>query len=279
MPRDREPDEDYDSAQNTHEHLAMDPVDENTQTTATPSMSPQEAKWWAMSFEELYQHAKSKEYGKRGKESRKSGRVQIIKWLCKKEGIQPYKAPTVTPTNTTPIIDSPAIRNTGAVSHPEAILRTSNPVLQRQIDEEEEKYKEWSAAGMRELAMQRSYQLLKDSHGNLPSKSKKAMANWLASWDVLKGEREKKWWLGDGIDLVNKAKAMGYQGASTKKYDVILWLRTTSEEAEIEATKVAEPTPNKKVGKRKQEDAPEPASKRPAKGSKRLHGWAMEKML
>ena len=46
------------------------------------------------------------------------------------------------------------------------------------------------------------------------------MANWLASWDVLKSDREKKWWLGDGIDLVNRVKVMGYQGPP-KKYDGI----------------------------------------------------------
>ena len=128
-------------------------------------------------------------------------------------------------------------------------------------------YKQWPAADLLALAMQRSYQLLKDSKGKLPSKSIKAMANWLAAWDVLKSPREKKWWLGDGIDLVNKAKAMGYQGSS-KKYDVIVWLRTTPEDAEV--TEVAEPTPNKK---HKAEEAPESISNRPAKGSKRPHGW------
>jgi hypothetical protein len=72
----------------------------------------------------------------------------------------------------------PAIaRPTGAISHPEAILRTSDPELQRLIDEAEKKYKQWQAADLLELSMQRSYQLLKDSKGKLPSKSISAMAN------------------------------------------------------------------------------------------------------
>jgi hypothetical protein len=66
------------------------------------------------------------------------------------------------------------------------------------------------------------------------------MANWLAAWDVLKSPRE-KWWLSDGIDLVNRAKAMGYQGPS-RKYEVIVWLRSTAEESEVGVTEVAEPT-------------------------------------
>jgi hypothetical protein len=59
---------------------------------------------------------------------------------------------------------------------------------------------------------------------------------------------------------------MGYQGSS-KKYDVIVWLRSTPEEAEAE---VAEHTPDKK---REGEELAQPVSKRPAKGSKRPHGW------
>lgn len=120
--------------------------------------------------------------------------------------------------------------------------------------------------------MQRSYQLFKDSNGKLPSKSISAMANWLAAWDVLKSPREKKWWLGDGIDLVNRAKAMGYQGPS-RKYEVIVWLRTTSEDSEVK--EIAEPTPNKK--KRRTEDATPPVSKRHAKGSRRPDGWDLLK--
>lgn len=68
---------------------------------------------------------------------------------------------------------------------------------------------------------------------------------------------------------------MGYNGPSApKKYDVILWLRSTPEEVEIEAAEIAEPTPNKK---RKGEEAPLLTSKRPAKGSKRAHGWGLLK--
>ena len=178
--------------------------------------------------------------------------------------------PSITPAvEATPIIP----RSNGAISHPEAILRTSDPALQRLIDEAEKKYKQWPAADLLALAMQRSYQLLKDSNGKLPSKSISAMANWLAAWDVLKSPREKKWWLGDGIDLVNKAKAMGYQGSS-KKYDVIVWLRSTPEDADAEVAEIAEPTPNKK---RMAEEAAHHVSKRPAKGSKRPHGWDLLK--
>ena len=253
----------------------MGDQDHRSSLTATthPFMTPQEITWWDMSFEELYQHARSKNFGKAGKEGRKSGRIRIIKWLCKKEGIIPFVAPSVTPVvEATSNTARPTLRPTGAISHPEAILRTSDPALQRVIDETEKNYKQWPAADLLALAMQRSYQLLKDSKGKLPSKSISAMANWLAAWDVLKSPREKKWWLGDGIDLVNKAKAMGYQGPS-RKYDVIVWLRSTPEESEIVVAEVAEPTPNKISMKRKAEEAGQPVSKRPAKGSKRPHGW------
>ena len=130
----------------------------------------------------------------------------------------------------------------------------------------------WSAGNLLALCMQRSYQLLKDSKGKLPGKSIAAMAKWCASWDVLKSEREKRWWLGDGIELVNRAKAMGYQGPS-KKYEVILWLRTTPEEAEVEVARVAEPTPNSNPGKRGTGKTKQ-VSKRRAKGSTYTNeGW------
>ena len=37
---------------------------------------------------------------------------------------------------------------------------------------------------------------------------------------------------------------MGYQGPS-RKYEAIVWLRSTVEESEAGGTEVAEPTPNK----------------------------------
>jgi hypothetical protein len=239
-----------------------------------PSMTRQETIWWAMSFEELYQDAREKGFGKAGKEGRKSGRVRIIKWLCAKKGITPYVVPSVTPTlEGASVTKRSVVRSTGAISHPEAILRTPEPALQLLIAEAEDKYTKWPANKLLELAMQRSYQLLKDSKGKLPSKSISAMSNWLAAWDILKSPREKTWWLRDGIDLVNRAKAMGYQGSS-KKYDVILWLRTTPEESEAEVTdQIAQPAPNKGPKKRKTESEDKEVSKRPAKGSKRPHGW------
>jgi hypothetical protein len=268
----------HDTGENTseqdgqHEDAMVD-QDQSVQTATThPSMTPQEKAWWAMSFEELYQHARSKNFGKIGKEGRKSGRIRIIKWLCEKEGITPYVATSTPAIEATPIIARPILRPTGAISHPEAILRTSDPALQRLIDEAENKYKQWPANDLLALAMQRSYQLLKDSKGKLPSKSISAIANWLAAWDVLKSPREKKWWLGDGIDLVNRAKAMGYQGPS-RKYEVIVWLRSTPEDSEVEVTKIAEPTPNRNPMKRKAGEAAQDVSKRPAKGSTRPHGW------
>jgi hypothetical protein len=249
--------------------------------TTHPSMTPQEKTWWAMSFEELYQLAKRKRFGKgQTKDGRKSGRVYIIKWLCKDAGITPYVAPSVAPTVEASLINMPLpVRPNGAISHPEAILRTSDPALQCLINDAEKKYRQWSAAALLGEAMQRSYQLLKDSKGKLPSKSIAAMANWLAAWDVLKSDREKRWWLGDGIDLVNKAKAMGYQG-STKKYDVIVWLRSTPEESDAVVAEVAKPTPNKNPLKRKlEETVVKSVSKRPAKGSKRPHGWDSKRFL
>jgi len=234
--------------QNSQNEDTTESRDQQSIPTATSHryMTPRERAWWAMSFEELCQHAKNKGFGKTGNEGRKSGRVRIIKQLCRREGIIPYVAPSITPgVEASPVIGTPDVRSNGAISHPEAILRTSDPALQTQIDIAEKKYLTWRASDMLELAMQRSYQLLKDSHGKLPSKSKSAMAKWLAAWDVLKSPREKKWWVGDGIDLVNKAKAMGYEGsASTKKYDVIVWLRTTTADIDIELPEVAEPTPN-----------------------------------
>jgi len=245
--------------------------DQNAQPTTThPSMTTEEKTWWAMSFEDLFLHAREKSFGKSDKESRKSGRVRIIQWLCKKNGITPYTAPSITPTVTSETI--PAIaRSTGAISHPEAILWTTDPALQLQINKAEAQYLLQPTADLITLAMSRSYQLLKDSQGKLPSKSKAAIANWLASWDVLKSEREKGWWVGDGIDLANKAKAMGYKG-SVKKYDVIVWLRSTPEDLEIR--EVAEPTPNevvkRKVVENEEEGGLRPVhSKRYAKGSTR----------
>ena len=244
-------------------------------TASHPSMTPQERIWWAMSFEELYQLVKKKGDGRTGNEGRKSGRVQIIRQLCRREGITPWVAPFITPVSeTAPVINTPITLPNGAVPHPEAILRTSDPALQVLIDKAEKDYLTWRAADLLELAMQRSYQLLKDSHGKLPSKSKSSMAKWLAAWDVLKSPREKKWWLGDGVDLVNRAKAMGYQGAaSTKKYDVIVWLRTTSADIDIELPEIAEPTPNTVPRKHARVESAIPVSNRPAKGSKRSNGW------
>lgn len=103
--------------------------------------------------------------------------------------------------------------------------------------------KNMAAADMTALAMQRSYQLFKDSAGKMPTRAKPALAEWLAAWNVLKSPREKRWWLGDGIDLVNKAKALGYEGSSTKKCDVIVWLRSIPEDADAWVATVAEPTP------------------------------------
>ncbi|CZR60407.1 uncharacterized protein PAC_10303 [Phialocephala subalpina] len=265
------------SAQGGQQEDSMAHQDQHgTQPAATThsSMTPQEKLWWSMTFEELYQHAQSKNFGKGGKEGRKAGRIRIIKWLCQKERIRPYIAPITPVVEATTTIARPILRPTGAISHPEAILRTSDPDLQELIKEAEAKYKKWPAADLLALALQRSYQLLKDSNGKLPSKSIAAMAIWLASWDILKSEREKKWWLGDGIDLVNKAKAMGYQGPS-RKYEVIVWLRSTPEASEVEVTEIAEPTPNKRAAA----EAGLPHSNRRAKGSKRPHetaseGWA-----
>lgn len=241
-----------------------------------------------MPFEELYQQAKrhkfgSSAFGKGKSESRKTGRVRILKWILKKEGITPYSTPRDTASNTTTTGDNssnssashPRPRNrNGAIDHPEAILQTSDPALQRQIADAEAAYRKWTAEALTTLAMQRSYQIFKDSAGKMPTRAKPALAQWLAAWDVLKSPREKRWWLGDGIDLVNKAKAMGYEGGSTKKYDVLVWLRSTPEDAEAWAAHVAEPTAVRPL-KRMADGTPgaAPVSKRPAKGSQRPGGW------
>lgn len=183
------------------EHDIHETAAEQGQPEDTKGMTDKESIWWAMSFEELYQLARRNGFGK-GKEGRKSGRVRIIKWLCDSEGITPYVAPTVTPVVEAPITARPIVRPTGAIAHPEAILRTNDHALQKRIDEAFKNYIKLPSVDLLALCMARSYQLLKDSQGKLPSKSCKAMANWLAAWDVLKSPREKKWWLGDGIDLV-----------------------------------------------------------------------------
>ncbi|CAN8097142.1 unnamed protein product [Discula destructiva] len=262
----------------THSQAAQ-PSPESASNTSAPSMTPREQALWAMAFEELYQEAKRHGYGKvkfRGgkSESRKSGRVNILRWILRKEGITPYAAPrgaAITSVTETP---APRGRNrNGAIDHPEAILQTSHPALQRQIDEATAKYLTWSAEQMVTLAMERSYQLFKDSAGKMPTRTRPARARWLAAWDVLKSPREKRWWLGDGIDLVNKAKAMGYDGSSTKKYDVLVWLRSTPEEAEAWAAHVAEPSPAAKPPGRTADRSPGGVSQRPAKGSRRPGGW------
>ncbi|KAF8864995.1 hypothetical protein BDZ45DRAFT_736633 [Acephala macrosclerotiorum] len=187
-------------------------------------MTPREKMWWSMTLTN-YTSLPRARILEGGKEGRKAGRIHI-KWLCQREGITPYVAPTVTP----------AVEATIAIT----------PIYNGLINKAEDVYKKWPAAELLELAMQRSYYLLKDSNGKLLSKSIVAMANWLAAWDVLKSEREKKWWLGDGIDFVNKAKVMEYQGPS-RKYETIVWLRSTPEASEVDVTGIAEPTPNKLV--------------------------------
>lgn len=247
---------------------SLEQQDENQdQITKThTSMTPQEKALWAMSFEELYQLTR------KNFRSAKTGRVKMIKWLCAKEGITPYvAAPAISPITPSPPLVSIASIPGEAIPHPEAILLTSDPALQVQINSAMEDYLNWVYEDLLALAMQRSYQIFKDSKGKMPSRAKLALAKWCAAWDILKNDREKNWWLDDGIALVNKAKAMGYQGpskGSAKKYDVILWLRTTSEESEIEvAPNVAEPTPNKRAVKRKMDEADKHISKRRAKGT------------
>lgn len=257
--------------------------------TNRPSMTPREQALWAMNFDDLFENAKSMGFGKVKRESRKTGRVRIIKWILQKEDITPYvarrdaNAPASGTHNSTA---SRALNANGATPHPEALLHTSDPTLQRQIDAAKPQYLARTNNDLLALAMERSYQLFKDSAGKMPSRSRGALVDWLAGWDVLKSPREKRWWLGDGIDLVNRAKAMGFEGggAATKKYDVIVWLRSTTEAAEEEVARVAEPTPvNGSAVKRKRtaqaaEDGGNisdetPVSRRPAKGSRRPRGW------
>ncbi|KAI9049540.1 hypothetical protein LZ554_006568 [Drepanopeziza brunnea f. sp. 'monogermtubi'] len=110
--------------------------------------------------------------------------------------------------------------------------------------------------------------------GSVPYLLRTSLKLWTLD-HVLKSEREKKWWLGDGLDLVNKAKAIGYEGSS-KKYDVILWLRNTPEEVDGETEHVAAPTDNKAANEEKRKPEGEPVktqSMRPAEGSMRPGGW------
>lgn len=243
-------------------------------TTSTAVMTPREQALWAMSFDELFKHARRHNFGKGKSESQKSGRVTILKWILKKEGLTPYVAARVAADGATDESAGPRRRNrNGAMDHPEAILQTSDPALQRQIEEAKLGYLGWTGEDLVALAMQRSYQIFKDSMGKMPTRARPALTQWLAAWDVLKSPREKRWWLGDGIDLVNKAKAMGYDGSSTKKYDVIVWLRTTPEDAEAWTAHVAEPTANRPLKRAAAAGASAPISKRPAKGSHRPGGW------
>lgn len=245
-----------------------------------PGMTQREQNLWGMNSDQLFQQAKrygfgSSKFGKGKSQSRKSGRISILRWILKKEGITPYAAPRETAIAATDGNTAPRRKNkNGATDHPEAILQTSDPALQQQIYDAKQKYLGWNQTALVTLAMQRSYQLFKDSEGKMPTRAKAPLAQWLAAWDVLKSPREKRWWLGDGIDLVNKAKAMGYDGESTKKYDIIVWLRSTPEDAEVWTAHVAPPSATVPP-KRKADGAPvpPPASKRPAKGSHRPPGW------
>ena len=223
-----------------------DQDNQNDSTSAPqPRMSAKEKRWWAMDDGALYEEARSSGFRKKDADTKRSGRIVIIRWLCKINCINPYVAPIVPSISATSLVAGPFLRKDGAESHPEAILRTSDPALQRKIDKKAKVYRESSRYALLEIAKQRSYTLLKDSKGKMAGTSKKALAIWLAAWDVLKSPREKKWWLGDGLDVINVAKAMGYQGPTlesasraSRKYDAIVWLRTRSEDAEVEIERV-----------------------------------------
>lgn len=86
----------------------------------------------------MHKHAYSNGLGSR--ETRNTGRVRIIHWLCRNQGITPYVAPIVPSIAADySVIGVRVVRPSGAVSHPEAILRTSDPTLQLLIDEEAER--------------------------------------------------------------------------------------------------------------------------------------------
>jgi hypothetical protein len=93
--------------------------------------------------------------------------------------------------------DFPSISPSVATIHPEiADLVTSDPVKQEAIDEKEIEYLEnMTGAQILDLAEQRGYLSFTDSHGNpLPSFCM-TVAKWLAAWDVLKSEKEKRLWM------------------------------------------------------------------------------------
>lgn len=109
----------------------VDQENQDAQTgTTNTSMTPREKMWWSMTLTN-YTSLPRARILEGGKEGRKAGRIHI-KWLCQREGITPYVAPTVTPAvEATIAIVRPTLRPTGAISHPEAVLRTPDPDLQR----------------------------------------------------------------------------------------------------------------------------------------------------
>ena len=122
-----------DTAKNDAEYTAGEPASEqvNQDPPDCPNYDPllHDATGDEMVSDDLRRAIpayKGKEFRENGKE-RKSGRVCIIKWLYEK-GITSYVALSITPVEATPIIARPTACPTGAISHPEAILRRSDPI-------------------------------------------------------------------------------------------------------------------------------------------------------
>ncbi|KAG9228835.1 hypothetical protein BJ875DRAFT_489485 [Amylocarpus encephaloides] len=249
---------------------------QNTQRTIYPSMTPQEKTWWAMSFLDLGEHAKGKGSGKALKVGALSRRTSIIRWLCKNEGITPYVPPTVAPVAVAPIIEDRVVLDSGAIPHSETSLHTFDPALQLLIKKKEEEYQQLKWEGLKDLASQRPYTVLKDTQGRSPTRLMSELSKGLAAWDVLKSSREKEWRLGEGILLVNKAKAMGYTDFSMKKYHIIVWLRSIPEDAYLDIP-TAEHRHKKSPDKSEGGDLPpQNFSKRATKGTKRPNEWDLK---
>ncbi|KAL5319518.1 hypothetical protein ACEPPN_012573 [Leptodophora sp. 'Broadleaf-Isolate-01'] len=171
-------------------------------------VDPRVLLWWSMKVDKLIKLASSPRY--RGlpdcPELNENAQRPIIEWLCKCDSITAGLTPD--PPEPPPIIST--------------IDTTPNAAQKKRIATEEKKYLKWSHEQLVSLARQRSYTISTGTRDALPHTTG-YLAHWLASWDVLLSDREKKWWVGDGKELEVKAFSAGYRGMS-KKYTIIAWL-------------------------------------------------------
>lgn len=163
-------------------------------------------------------------------------RVLMIKELCFRAGIRPFVAPLLPAFES--FTDGTGIRlPSGAISHPELNLRTTDPDQNKLIRAREQAYLEQPYEYVLGRVTRFSYGTLLSSDRSPPPTTLAVMAKWYAAFVVLKSDREKKWWAGDGLHLANIAKALGLQNCqgNPPKPEVIAFMRRIPEALELEA--------------------------------------------